>query len=355
MTELQDLFERATDRIEAPRLAGVALATAGRRRTRRRAMVVVVASITAVLSVFAVAQVGRDARTGPPTTIITPTAAPRSTTSPVPVAPATAPPIPESAIQPAWDPANVEDLPFSNVMLPRVLQPWTDVDLGDARVLAMVNDADSTWLVSDGELWERVGSIAEGRTRLGISDRPAPLGAEGGGGWAPDGSYVETGANRLNGFHRTVDWYVGGERARTEADNLGLLLNPVTDGLSVAAIRTASTYRDPRHGIDHDGVLAFTRNGARTRAYLPVKSQEGRYGEGEGRLHALGWLDPDTVLLSVIPVESGDLTSGTRYLVTWDVETGALGLASQLPARCQLSVGIETWQPEDLLGVVRRP
>lgn len=120
MTDLQTLFEVATDEIESPDLARTALTSAGRRRTRRRGAVAAVAATVAVGGVIVVPQLVDDApHREVPSERPTPDPAPDDEDSEQ----AIAPPIDESVIQSVWDPSTVATLPAVDIGLPKDLTP----------------------------------------------------------------------------------------------------------------------------------------------------------------------------------------------------------------------------------------
>lgn len=145
MTDLHDLLDLATDRLDAPGLASGALATARRRRRNRRAGVVALAAVTLVVAGVAAAGLVGDA----------------------PSEPEPAPPV--ETIEPTpFDPRTVEELPRSDVapQIPAVLPvpgiaPRIEDDPLDRAVLAVDDGADILLLDEDGA-WHCV--VVAGRT-----------------------------------------------------------------------------------------------------------------------------------------------------------------------------------------------
>jgi hypothetical protein len=124
MTDLQALLELSTDEIDSPDLARTALATAGRRRTRRRSAAV---SVVAGVAVAGVVVGPRLVDTGPARELPSerPTPTPDPSLDPSPGDDGVMPLMDEDAIQAVWDPTTVVDLPVYAIgNLPTTLLPY---------------------------------------------------------------------------------------------------------------------------------------------------------------------------------------------------------------------------------------
>src|SRR5690349_9087447 len=128
MTDLETLFELSTDKIESPNLARTALATARRRRTRRRGIVAAATAGVAVAGAVVVPQlVDRPVDRTPPTE--QPTSTP---STPDDESLGIAPPIDPDVIQAVWDPTTVVDLTTYPIGgLPQPLEPFASSFAGD--------------------------------------------------------------------------------------------------------------------------------------------------------------------------------------------------------------------------------
>jgi hypothetical protein len=392
MTDLRAVLELATDQIDHLDMAGTALTTAGRRRSRRRG---VIASVAAGVVVASVAVVPRLFDSTEPVREPTDTPAPDPQITVVP-------PIDENVIQETWDPRRVAELPWENrTLLPNDLTPGTSADRTGERLVAVVDDGRRLHVVTDGERWQdvdypeplfeipdttvspdgqrvivtgasglwsrdvdssawrrvaypdgflpqselpaRLLPNADATTYLTQGDRTwlvdlesgaaerQPFSVEG----ATASSTGVVGFGLEGGTRTIVEW--GAEPRTVNADGLEYLQAPVADsGSLLAASRVNSSYYEPRTGADLDGLIVLDRTDLRTIAYLPVVDDEG-WVEGGG-LRALDWLGNGTVLMSVIPPDSGGQDLGTRYLVTWNPESGKLARVSSLPASYDLSL-----------------
>lgn len=116
MTDLRTLMESATDRIEAPHLAGAAIAEMHRRRRRTRSALVVTAALATLAVMLGVSQLGPgDPHTdGPVDTPSTHLPQPDPIVSPSADGPAT---------QTLWDPRDLPDAPVRASTLPAELSP----------------------------------------------------------------------------------------------------------------------------------------------------------------------------------------------------------------------------------------
>lgn len=132
----------------------------------------------------------------------------------------------------------------------------------------------------------------------------------------------------------------GADEQTWRTDDLQALTAPAADSNSVAAVRGVGGWSGTRGPTEQNGLIALRLDDLATRAYLPVPDPNYWYTDA-GQLAALSWLDPDTVLGSVVPQDTGGVDTGTRYLFTWDVVTGELRLAAALPARWGLSLARE--------------
>ena len=111
-TGLGATLDRATDRIDDPRLAARVQAEVHRRRRSRRGALAAGGAAAAVAIVIVVVQLpGRDGDQ-PPSGPNTPSVTPSTTAE-------TETPGPLNAVQPRWDPFTIEDEPFHPTALPR--------------------------------------------------------------------------------------------------------------------------------------------------------------------------------------------------------------------------------------------
>lgn len=155
---LADVFDRATDQVVAPQLAGAALDAARRRRSRSR--VVVAAAAAAVVVVGTSALVGLQRRDDSSLPVQKPTPSPTVT----PDGPVQDPTPGLTPTQPRWDPRKVDQLPLAPAGtvpgLPAVVDP-PDTSLPltaapiDAAILA-VEKASTVKLLSTTGEWRHV-------------------------------------------------------------------------------------------------------------------------------------------------------------------------------------------------------
>ncbi|WP_340538103.1 hypothetical protein [Nocardioides sp. GXZ039] len=182
MNTLHDALERATDAIEAPRLAPAALLSARRRRARRRGAAAGVVAAVAVGAIVTATVVNAGSGTPGPAVPSLPTSSQESTTEIEPdPEPATAPPIDPAVVQDLWDPATVADLPWAEgTSFPRSLDP-RDVaatQSDDTPVLAAVDDGEAI------SLWHASGARTEiDYPEPAFNEHSAPA-------LSPDGSVV---------------------------------------------------------------------------------------------------------------------------------------------------------------------
>jgi hypothetical protein len=399
MTELHDLLDRATDQVGTPALIGRALTTARRRRLVRRGAV---ASVVAGLAVLGVVVVPRALDSTQPVREPINTPSPTPNPSPSTGQGAVAPPIDESVVQQAWDPSTVTDLPYYVIgQLPTVLAPVggasstpgdTDgvlaLSRSDTGRLAVLY-GDRGWYglepVPDvGGIWDsslsrdgtRMAVVGEGGlfwcpaaaecpewTRVDVPERV--LGEDARITWTPDaGRLIVAGANTgylvdLDNGTTTELPYLGGyatfdvasdgrvisgslePRAVLEWDGTRQLSSTASGELgglndfaiyedAIAATRIDLTYGNPPAVDDGDGLIVLDRDGLATRSFLPVTGEPGEWVDGE-EIKPVQWINKVTVLFSV-------LVGDVRYLVTWDIRTGAMGRVTSYPAAFDVSV-----------------
>lgn len=156
--------------------------------------------------------------------------------------------------------------------------------------------------------------------------------------WAGDRGLVRIGIGQAPIRHLSIGT-PGEDEERWRVDDLYSLTHPASDGRSLAAARGVGGWSGSRGPTEQNGLIALSLSDLSTRAYLPFPDPSYWYTDA-GAIQPLHWLDTDTVVVSVIPQDTGGET-GIRYLFTWDVETGELRLASELPARLGLSVSRE--------------
>lgn len=371
MTDLHDLLDLATDRLEAPGLADRALTVAQRRRTVRRGVLASVAAVVLVVGVAVTTRLG-----GAPA--VEPMRVP--VTSPTGVPARTAPAIAPDRIQPVWGPRGAEGQPVVELGVPRVMESLTPGEV--TRPVVLLDDGSRARLVSaDGLVHELdlPGGLTRGRT-VSLSPDGRRLVATGAGGffwreidgdwqrlgaedvpleaqlsWLPDSSGVivrgwkravlvdlasgEVAEQRfLEGVSHlgvapdgtlvgvtegrsVVQWRDGRETDRVSTAGLEGLVLPAVGGSDLAFARTNLSIADPPEPADRDGLLALDRETFETRAYLPVPDDH-YYVHAED-LRPLTWLDDDTLAFTVLPAGAAK-----RYLMTWDVETGDISRVS---------------------------
>ncbi len=352
MPELHDLLDRATDAIEPRGGAAEALRVVRRRRTQRRGTASALAAATAVAVVVVGVRLG---------TAGTDDSMPRPAETPTAAGiPDVAPEIAPDRIQDVWDPRNVEDLPVTDLGVPRVMpsDPAGSIDrppvalldngshvlavaadgaavkvalpddVGDFRTVSLSPDGTRVVVVDSEQLsWRHVNSSTWRRIQI---EEKGVLG---------DGVDVEwVGARSavvLRGWRASarVDLDTGQQQAVSgdvlaEA-GVGVLLGPL-GGLSrpliaddsIAAARTNLVTEAPRSAEDADGLIALDRETLETRGFLPMRYEDAWYVHG-GNLTPIAWLDEDTVAFRVLPPDSPK-----ECLVTWNVETGELSRIS---------------------------
>lgn len=148
MTDLHDLLDLATDRVEAPGRASAAIAEARRRRARQRTVLATAAVVTVVAGIAVAGRLGGD---------------------PAPE-PMPAPSPPTRTVEPRFDPRDVGSMPAAAEsaapLLPDVLDvpdlaPHVEDDPVDAAVLSIDDGADVLLLGTDGR-WRCV--VVPGKT-----------------------------------------------------------------------------------------------------------------------------------------------------------------------------------------------
>ena len=377
---LHDVLDRASDAIEAPGMAGAALAEARRRRAHRRGLVSALAAAAAVVVVVVSVQVA----TGDPRA----ENSPHQPSSPTTSAAQTAPPVPRSRVQELWDPNDAAQLPALDLGAPAALPPASDGAGPLTEAIALLDDdarpllvgADGTavaldlpaslgrWrslaLSPDGRRVAALGSAVFVRdldagswTRL---ERPRGIDVEGQLRWVSTNSLIlssyrtgvrvdlDTGAQQelpfarstsfwaadpsgdsyvahsLSGVHALRELRGGQEITRTDRTQIGSLQRFVVNDDAIAAARANPTF-PPAAPQDRDGLIAVERGTLETRAFLPVPYESTWYSDG-GHLTPLLWLDDDTVLFVVHP-----RGLSTEYLLAWDVATGHLARITEWP------------------------
>lgn len=333
MSELNDLLDRASDRIAQPHLAASALVLAKRRRARNRGVAgAAVAAALVVTVVVSVELATGGARVDTP---------PVQSQPPTPIEEvAVVPPIPAAAIQPVWDPRGAEGLPVTDLGVPRVMESLAPGEV--TRPVAVLDDGKQARLVSADGLTQdlavpdglgelRTISLSPDGTRLAAAgasglfsrtlagdwERLGPAGEGVGITWTPDGTPVR----RETPVGLAPDGTVV-DVSLLDVGPLENLQRPVVSDSSIAAARANASWPDQRQRDDYDGLVAVDRDTWATRAFLRVPDLEGYYVDG-GTLTPIAWLDDDTVAFTVLPKGAPK-----SYLVTWDVETGDLSRIS---------------------------
>ncbi|GAB3197171.1 hypothetical protein GCM10027062_08280 [Nocardioides hungaricus] len=318
MTDLHDLLDLATDRVEATGLAPVALTTARRRRRTRRA---VLASAAAVVVVAGVAVAGR--------LVDDPSAQPE-------------PAGPTRTVEPdlpSFDPRRVDDLPAAPAGLMPVLPAELDVptstpelsaDPVEAAVLTVgrtdavkVLGVDGVWrhvdppvpggsveLTRDGtrllvqtadgvDLWD----VATGE-RTSLPQPPGPTGKVGWR-WRDDGALVVFDLGRA----WTVDEATGEVGRQVDRESLWDVVNG------------DATVKVGRPAGEDSLAVTVVRGGDMGDRLLVRDDNRATYSNGGLSVQTL--LDDGTVLLRVL-VDPGPRAS--VRLVAWDPRTGDLSL-----------------------------
>lgn len=332
----------------------------------------------------------------------------------------TPPPVPESVVQPRWDPRASRDLPAADVGLPERLDPPADaaelvsvpgvVALVEGRQELDLVDVDGSWwslplperplpvpfyspattrLTRDGThvvflgrtaMWSRDVRAAEWREldypdgflRPGLPPRrrnvPQVVPTDGGHvwlgrgawwsvdldaatfepgaspsgqvGWGGDDVYVQLSVEPAYDLTLLAwgDWGAPVHAFRT--DGLSTLSHIAADTASVAAVRGACTVGVAApDGPSRRALVALDLDDLSARGYLPVRDPFGDYTCGS-QLLPLGWIDPDTVLVSAAATP-GSLAGG-RTFVTWDVESGELRRVAAMSSdrRYDVAIGV---------------
>lgn len=334
MAELRDLLERATDGIEPRGGAADALRTARRRRTRQRGTAAVLASAVAVAAVVVGVRLatGGTGESAPP-----PAESPTAT-----VLPSTAPEIDPARTQAVWDPRGAEQLPVTDLGVPRVMPtaPAGTIDrppvalLDDGtRILAVGADGAAVTIEPpEGVDAERTTSLAPDGTRVVVVGPTEAF-------WRDVNSptwraiQVELVPGGL-GDAIVVEWAGSstvmlrgdGRTARVDLDTGAVVTLP--DGFTVddstgsvgermsRPVSGRSAVAGAWSGGPRGGLVAVERTTGKPRALLPVRADS-------DHLTPVAWLDDDTVAFTVQPPGAPK-----EYLVTWNVETGELSRIS---------------------------
>lgn len=370
MNELQELLERATDRLESTDLAATALTEARRRRTVRRTILAAgVAAVTVVVVALA-GQLNRNA--GDIAPVVTP---PPPTTS-------SSPPALIDITQPPWNPRDVDDLapaPASVAPeLPDVIDapstaPLLAGDPVDAAVLALRAANALVLLTTDGA-WRSVpppspgayGAVlsVDGRrlavaTANGVDAWTLPTGERtsvpfpsahtptenwswawiddstllfddaGGGGWLVDTASGD--GTRVPYPGNTLSWTVDADGAVVESSDYGSPPELVdwaggeprrvdvgASGLGIGRLTAVQADADTIVGVSGIAFIVIDRTTLEPRHVLPMLDRGDNYGDGKAPVVAL--LDDGVVLLQ-IPV-FGEAFSWR--LVAWDPQSGEL-------------------------------
>ncbi|GAA4382083.1 hypothetical protein [Nocardioides caricicola] len=381
MTDLRDLLDLATDRVEATGGAAAALSSARRRRTARRSLAATATVVVLVAGVALVGRIGGDQT-------VEPAPAPTSTPTTVPVAPAIA----RSAIQPVWDPRGAEGLPVVELGVPRVMESLTPgtvtrpvavLDDGaravlvsadgyseelalpdglgkartvtispDGRRLVAAGESGFFWRELDGE-WREVDGVP-GEAQLtwvpdssGVVARgwPRAVRVDLEGGTVEELSYLKGASHiafgpdgRIIGTdpEMVVEWLDDQELGRYRKGSLEGLILPAVGDDAIAFTRANLVLGN--QPADRDGMVVVDRETLDTRAYLPVPDDHDYYAHAE-ELRPLTWLSDDVLAFTVLPLDAPK-----EYLLTWNVETGELSRVS-----CWLSSETAVFAT-DLLG-----
>lgn len=374
MTDLQEVFDLATDRIETPDLARTALATAHRRRNRRRGAFAAVAAGVAVAGVIVVPRALDSTSTRPPTEQPTPPA-------PLPTG------YGDPATQPVWDPAAIPDLPVrATVVREQLPVPATPLMAPQERpmtgvVLATADRWGLELLDPDGS-WRRLTWSSEVPV-YGPNDVARPA-------ISSDGTRVATATQEgilvidvTTGDERTIAWPEKFAPPRDsspgvdwQSDDAGFVVCDLDATLLVGLDGTARSapFRNCAFAVG-DGLLfendferrtLVTWNGgvaidespfvqcermvakfglvacttgslesgrsgpvvvdAATGdvvAYAPIEDPNATYSDNGG-LTMLGFLDENTVVMVVGGPAYSTGTPRARHLVAWSFRTGAL-------------------------------
>jgi hypothetical protein len=375
MTDLRTLLELATDEVESPDLARTSLATAHRRRTRRRGIVAGVAAAVAVGGVIVVPRVvdERPDRTTPGEEMTPPTPTPSVDDG-------------DPSTQPVWDPERVPELPVRRTVLPTSIAHGDNLDPSPEQVpmtgvvLATVDDSALYLLDPDGSWrmmpWSSIGvpygptdiarpSISSDGTRVAVArdagilvvdvttgetrtiawptkfapPRDNPPGVV----WQPgdegfvvfdiDGTWlVNDGGSREAPFQSyafAVDdtgplVYVNNFERRTLVTWAGDKVDDESPFVQCERMVASYPYVACTAGSLQSGrsgpVVVDARSGE-ILAYAPIEDPNAAYSDNGG-LTMLGFVDEDTVVMLVGGPAYTPQPSGARHLVTWDFRTG---------------------------------
>ncbi len=375
MTDLRELLEVATDRVEPTGLAQGAWAAARRRRTARRGILASAAVAVVVLGVAVAVRLGDKAT-------VQPAPAPASTTAATNVLGdvVIAPDIAVDRVQRVWDPRDAEGQPVLELGVPRVMESLTPGEV--SQPVALLDDGTQARLVSaDGRVedlrlpsglaeWRDVSLSPDGRRlvasgasgfywreldgdwhRVESGDVPAEAQLT----WLPDSSgvvvrgwqhavlidlpsgevtqqpflqgvdYLDVAADGtfvgVTDSYDVASWRAGREVGRVHTAVLEGLTLPATDASDIAFARGNVSTVDPPSLTDRDGLLVVDRTTFETRAFLPVPNTY--YYVHAEELRPITWLDDNTLLFTVLPEEAPK-----EYLMAWNVETGAISRVS---------------------------
>ncbi|GAA4681014.1 hypothetical protein [Nocardioides nanhaiensis] len=399
---LSALLDDATAWVERPDLAGAALAGARRRRRRRRGLATGAVAAAAVAAVL-VTPLGGALLTDSPPAGVGPTIAPSADPTSPGAEPVDAAPLQPEDVQQPWDPDDVEQLPWDGALgLPRDLTIGQGpAERGAARAATAVDGTlhllgPSGWytgadlpagvgtdptvaIAPDGSRTAVVGgSVLAVSSPDGWTSLPLPRGFSGAedfyvdldfvgadrlllGEWnrfweidASSGEAVRLPFDRIDEVVPAGDavladrysdarpntlelWREGQVEAVGDTSALESTQRPASDAASLATVRANGATYGEGDATDTDGLLVLGLADLSVRGFLPVPTR-GSYYSDSANLTPLGFTDPDTVLAEVRPAGSPE----TTWLVTWDVESGALRKVASFPTdQPQLSLAID--------------
>ncbi|WP_193608154.1 hypothetical protein [Nocardioides lijunqiniae] len=196
---------------------------------------------------------------------------------------------------------------------------WRELDGGDWRRVEVPDTVtgegiELTWLPGSGSLVLR-SHLPGVRIDLETDGQRELPELNGYVAWAADPAGLLTYTPRRG---ELVSQEPDGESRSVIITPLESLQRLIVSATSLAAARANSSIASPPAVDDRDGLIALDRDTLATRGYLPVRDSSSSYVDG-GALSARAWLDDDTVLFSVHPLQADE-----AHLVTWDVESGEL-------------------------------